>query len=503
MSYGNHRMETPVDARGVLIATTFALLLWSVGCGSQPNVEDTPDAGSLPNVVIFLVDTLRADRLEPYGYSKPTSPNLRELARESTLFEQAYSPAPWTLPSVVSLMLSQLICEHRVVYDGQVIDPAAVPLAERLRERGYRTGSFFVNPYAGALSGLDRGFDTSELVKKQNTGRTVADWLDQPSTDRSTPFFLYLHNTEPHGAHRAKDDRLSELGSSVSKREKKTLEELAQGFRRLTRVDFVRGQPLGTTDNTTEQEAAIEALNERRETFSDLYDARVLEADHRIGSVTRELKARGLWDDTLFILLADHGEEFGEHGSWLHDQSVYQELVSVPLIVKWPGGENGGRRVAEPVTLLDVVPTILEFAGGTVEGSKIRGRSLTETLGHSASTPRVTAMRKNEKKYTRSIKEARGDLNFVAVEGTWKGIFNPETDSFELYDLANDPDESKDLGDREKNVARRLLQVARDQLDQCKLLESLGQAPIGDIDPEAAAALKSLGYLSSDESSSR
>ena len=112
-------------------------------------------------------------------------------------------------------------------------------------------------------------------------------------------------------------------------------------------------------------------------------------------------------------------------------------------------------------------------------------------------------MRKNEKKYTRAIKEARGDLNFVAVEGTWKGIFNPETESFELYDLSKDPGETEDLGDQEKNVARRLLQVAREQWDQCKLLENLGQVPIGDLDPDAAAALKSLGYLSSDESSSR
>ncbi len=469
------------------------IALLVAACGNPP--EALPDPPAPYNVVLMLIDTLRADRLGLYGYQADTSPHIDRLAAETVVFERAHSAAPWTLPSVVSLMLSMPLCEHNVLYDGQKIHDTARTLADRLHGAGYSTGAFFSNPYAGEMSGLDRGFDISQLVTRPNDGRQVDEWLDRYP---DKPFFLYLHNMAPHNPSRAEPRHLQSLGYRVAQETRKEISKLLRRYRRLTRVDFVNGRTPGATDNTADQRQVMERLADLGDALSRLYDAQVRADDERVGSVVSALRRRGVWDDTLFILLSDHGEEMYEHGGWQHDQSVYEELIHVPLIVKLPDGRHGGRRIRQPVSLLDVLPTVMQVVGREELAFDCRGESLLPLLrsaGARRSGGRVTSMRHNQKKYYRPFQESRGNVNAVIVEDQWKGIYNLELSSFELYDLAADPAESEDLSAREAQRAQAMQRVVQDYYRECISRQQPPSSAGGELSREQQEALRSLGYV--------
>ncbi|MGI9432180.1 MAG: sulfatase-like hydrolase/transferase, partial [Myxococcota bacterium] len=215
------------------VCLSVSLLLAACSGGAPPH-----------DVVIFMIDTLRADHVGAYGYARETTPNIDAFAAEGVLFERAYAPAPWTLPSVVSLMTSTFPCEHGVVLDGQQISPALVPLAEHLRMRGFATASFHANSYAGAISGLDRGFDVSE-ARDYTDGERVGGWLDEVGPDR--PVFLYVHNIEPHTPYKAPSAE-AERFAPVTVLARHDVNRLLGRFQGLGRVDWSKGRAPGTTE---------------------------------------------------------------------------------------------------------------------------------------------------------------------------------------------------------------------------------------------------------------
>jgi arylsulfatase A-like enzyme len=416
------------------------------------------------------------------------------VAAEGVLFENAYAPAPWTLPSLVSLMTSSFPCEHGVVVDGLQLSPAVRPLAERLRDAGYATASYFANAYAGPTSGMTRGFESSAYVNFAD-GQRIAPLLDALGDHR---FFLFLHNVEPHDPYTAPRETVSRFGP-VSAREHDRANELLLHYRQLTRADIAAGRVPGTRDNTAEQREAMAELRRLSRALSALYDGDVALADERLGSVRRALEARGLWDDTLFILLSDHGEEFSEHGGFQHDQSVYEELVHVPLVVRFPGGRFGGRRVRQSVSLVDVVPTLADFLGRPELASGGRGRSLMPQVRGAQpadGAAAVVSLRDNRKKYFRPFKRIRGDLNVALREGTWKAIWNAEPGRLELYDLARDPREKQDRAQEEPERSRRLQAAAEGWLEECRRAGAAHPAvPSGKLREEDRNALRALGYI--------
>ena len=465
-------------APGSAALTVAVGLLAAAGCARSDRA---------PDVVLFVIDTLRADRVGAYGHSRPTTPHLDALAGESVVFERAYAPAPWTLPSVVSLLTSTFPCEHGVVLDGQRIAPSLVPLAERLKGAGYATASFYANPYAGPMTGLGRGVDHLEAVPFAE-GSVVAPWLDRT---RDRPLFLYVHNVEPHDPYEAPAEVVARFGSDASTQVRAN--RLVGRYRQLSRVDWGAGRPPGTTDNTAQQQAAAAELANLRPAVEALYDADVFEADRRLGSVIEALRARGRFDDTLLMVVADHGEEFGEHGAWQHDQSLYEELVRVPLVVRLPGGRSGGTRVATPVSLVDVVPTVAEVLSRPELARGARGRSLLGAEARSGKIPAIS-QRVNLKKYFRPLAELRGERNVAIVSGTWKGVWNQDPDTFELYDLAEDPGETRDLAGAAAERAASLRAEARAWLEQCAHGDPT-TAPAGALDPETRERLRALGYV--------
>ncbi len=497
---GKRRNRLVLPALLVLALGLFSVAGWlafNPVSSARPVPQGDPGANDPagPNVVIYLIDALRADRLGCYGYDRATSPQLDALADESVLFEQCSAPAPWTLPSVVSLLTSTFACEHRVLVDGQQLGESLEPLAVRLQRIGYATASLHANVYAGKMSGLDRGHDRCEQTRVVNA-ELVDEWL---GTHPDGPLYLYVHNIEPHDPYLIPRQSIDLFGD-VPDETRRQVASAYNDYRKLTRVDFSARRPVGLTDNTADQAAALQALDTLKPDIDVLYDASVGLADRRLGRVVERLKQRGLWDNTLFIALSDHGEELGDHGGWQHDQSVWEELTRVPLLIHFPQARHAGRRVGDAVSLVDVMPTILEVVGrpdlaGGCRGVSLvplaEGRTLPETSGY-----RVTAVRMNRKKFYRPYKQSRGDDNLVIRRGPDKGIWNVESDTFELYDLSLDPGERTDLAGKYPDETEAMLRFARSWLEECG--RGAPEPPairLEDLDEKTRENLRALGYI--------
>jgi arylsulfatase A-like enzyme len=295
-----------------------------------------------PLAVVYLVDTLRADHTGVYGYARNTTPELDAFARDAVVFDAAVVHASWTKPSVASILTSRLPGQHRAVQLRDPLDPSNVTIAERLRERGWTTGAALANSVIyGAESTFDRGFDVfaglhgeddrpSKLVGADVVVDSALAFL---RSRRGLPTFLYVHTMDPHVPYEppAPFDRMFEPFP--------TPEHPARD----PRTDYK--EPLD------------------RERMIGQYDGDIAFGDREFGRFVRELKAAGLYEDALLVFLSDHGEEFLDHGRWLHGRSLFDELIRVPLVVKLPGNRGAGTRVAGQVQGLDVVPTVLEAAG--------------------------------------------------------------------------------------------------------------------------------------------
>ncbi len=307
--------------------------------------------GAPPNVILILVDTLRRDRLTPYGYRLETSPAIASrLAAPGTVMENAYSQAPWTLPSVVALMTGR--------YPGELLGadlsaygiPAAIsPLAERLAQAGYETGGFLANPTLHVGTGFERGFHTFyappadvEWLRHHadDLNRHALPWL-AAQQDQATPFFLYLHYIDPHDPYENPDTAGNHSPFEGEYRGEVT-------------GDWVHGLYTG---KRVLADPAKDLAH-----LSALYDAEVHYVDRAIGQVLASVRPEVL-ANTLVVLTADHGEELLDHGGWKHGQSLYDEQIHVPLIWRWDGRIPAGRRLAGTVRLVDVAPTVAAAAG--------------------------------------------------------------------------------------------------------------------------------------------
>lgn len=467
----------------------------------------TPTAGAAPEVapaaippgtpiVIYLIDTLRYDRLGTNGHGRPTSPNIDALATESVVFDRAYAPAPWTLPSVASLVTSTFQCEHGVVRGDRRLAPKLTTLAEHLKSIGYVTGAYYNNDFAGPLSAVDRGYDVSVMRPEVNGFEAdAAGFIDQAA---GRPFLLYLHGMEVHEPHLVPSIYTQRI-AHVSIDDKVRLSDDWILYRSLREFDSVRGGARGSSDPAGDRAAAQAATMQRfadsRAVIDDLYDASVLWADDNVGKVIRLLKERGLWDRSVFILLADHGEEFGEHGAWWHGDTVYEAAMHVPLVVHLPGDAGAGRRVPELVSLTDVMPTLLELLGKGELCAGCRGRSLVPLLaGQSADGARtVYGQRQNELGFYKPFQQRFGDVNVLLRREQWKAIWNEGPATLELYDLAADPGETDNLAAARPELAAELRDEAVAWLEECRT----AAVPAGkaEMDDSTRERLRGLGYL--------
>lgn len=368
-----------------------------------------------PLVILYLVDTLRADHTTPYGYKRETTPELAKFAKEAVLFESAIAHASWTKPSVASLMTSRLPSRHRAVQLRDPLDSGQVTLAEMLDSRGLSTGAAIANSVIYAAdSNFHQGFDVFEGLhgdegrrsKAVDTKLVVDRALHFLDTRRGMPAFLYVHTMDPH-------------------------------------VPYTPPAPFDTMfdPKSTPDHPGVDPRTDFKEPLDRdrliaQYDGDIAYGDQQFGRFIDELKKRGMFDDALIFFVADHGEEFQDHGGWLHGRSVFDELIHVPMIVKFPGGRGAGKRVSQMVALSDVLPTVLEDLGMPVpDPPAIIGRPLQGVAFGKVPEPPVV-----------SEISHRGFVSSGIRTGEAKYIrrFSPQSD--ELYfDLRSDRHEEKDL----------------------------------------------------------
>ena len=448
-------------------------------------------------VVIYLVDSLRADRLEIYGYTeRPTSPNLVALAKESVVFEQAHAAAPWTLPSVASIITSVFPCEHQIFTGRNRLSSSFNTLPEVLRDLGYFTGGAYSNLWVGPGNGLADGYQkfTFSGGADQEHAPEVHDLLGEAG---DKPFYFYLHSMEPHDTHATLSEYISALGH-VPVDLRLQYKDMHERYVKYKEADWEAHQPLGTTDNTALQDEAKAFFADNIESLNLLYDASVLRADSNLGDVIAELKKSGAWDETLFIFVSDHGEEVGDHGGWFHDQSVYEELTRVPMLIHFPDREFAGQRIANQVSLLDIMPTVLDYLGRSKLCQQCRGKSLMSIIDPRRTDAEggktVQSLRTNVRTFYAPMKHRRGDVNISLRDGKWKGIFNLELDAMEIYDLEADPGELRNLAGEHPELVSSLKDRATTWFKSCVGNARLPDGPAA-LDEETKARLRAMGYL--------
>jgi len=440
------------------------LVAWGpVSLSSPPSGRE--NRAERPNVLFIVVDTLRRDHVTSYGYRRNTTPEIQSrLAQPGAVVEEAYSQAPWTLPSVVSFLTGRQPGELLSADMSSFGIPAEVePLAERMGRLGYQTAGFVANPTLHTGAGFDRGFrtwfappaDIKWMLKHaDDLNARAIPWL-KASQDR--PFFAYVHYIDPHDPYSNPDiDRLGGRSPFLPDYSGPVDGGWIHGIYtgQIQLPDPVRDVP------------HIRAL----------YDSEVSYVDRHIGELLAALDPEVL-ANTLIVLTADHGEELYDHGGWKHGQSLYEEQIHVPLIFRWDGRIEPGTRVKGTVQLVDVMPT-LAAAVGMKADPEWDGVSLLPALTGKGSVPRRAAFAQHL---------SSGPLRAAAVLNGRKLMLYNRSEPFqppnpvdshlhavnqarfhrlELYDLARDPEERRNLLPGDEKMAAELAPVIHRNLKE-------------------------------------
>ncbi|MBZ5640762.1 MAG: sulfatase-like hydrolase/transferase [Acidobacteriia bacterium] len=423
--------------RGIVVAAAAIAMAVPVllgGCGRAPDTR---------GILLVTLDTTRADRIGCYGYRPASTPSLDALAGVGTRFDLAIAPAPVTLPSHASMFTGSYPPVHGVRYNGMFrLGPSSRTVAEILRDAGWATGAVPAAYPVHAGSGLERGFASYQDLFSEPGAKDLP-----PSTERSAEdvtrlgiewlhargkgrFFLWLHYYSPHFPYEPPFPFSSQF----------------------------RDRP---------------------------YDGEIAYADREIGKVFSALREMGLWDATLIVVAGDHGEGLYEHGEKQHADLVYQSTLHVPLIVKAPG-QGTVRVVREPISLVDVAPTILDFAAASVPQG-VNGISLRPAL-RGGSLP------------ARSIyfESVVGSLlyGWSPLEGLLRGRWKyTRATSPELFDIAEDPGEANNRFLLDRQVADDLGAVLAADVAEWAKTSARPETTAAPLDRDALERLASLGYV--------
>jgi arylsulfatase len=433
-----------------------------------------PDPGPRPNVLLISIDTIRHDFVGSYGAPTGPTPALDRLAGRGVLFENAIATSSWTLPSHMSLLTGQYPASHGVNVDGRALIEEKATLAEFLSDRGYRTGGFVAGPYLHRAYGFDQGFDdyvhcvrwgeelndrgliknvigtnlrSHQGVTSPATHERVIEWLAQ--VPRSQPWFLFVHYWDPHYDFTPPPpyDRYLDPGYSG----------------RLTGNGFLQNPRVASDMSSGERKRLL-----------DLYRGEIRFTDYWIDRLLRRIEERGDLDETLVVVVGDHGEEFFEHGNKGHRRNLYEETLRVPMILHLPGTFEGGRVVSEPVSLIDVFPTVASRVT-TERSPEVMGVDLGS--GSFSQRPGVVA-------------ELFG--RHVALRGSrWKLILDHQSEEIELYSLAKDPGESTEMSVAAPEQYERLAAILAAG-DYARFAPSL--VAEAELDTATVEALRALGY---------
>ncbi len=425
------------------------------------------DRAAGPNILLVLVDCLRADRLGCYGYPKVTSPHIDKLSKQGVVFKNAFSNAPWTRPAVASLFTSLYPNQHGAINSSDALADEVLTLAEILKDRGYDTYFFNGgNPVVGDKFNFCQGFTVFESL---NRATVLTDqFLAEISAAKRNRFFAYLHYMDLHlPYHPNKYNGLFTEGVKNP--------FLMPGYinRRVIRC-AAAGDSLSDDD---------------KRYLSALYEGQLRFVDESINKIIAYLKQRKMLDNTVVIITSDHGEEFWDHNNFEHGHSLYNELLHVPLIIL--GRAFKQAEIKTPVSLIDLFPTILEMAHIPVRRFKISGKSLWRLKGvHRRPIFAMGTLYDTEK--------------YCLIKGGMKLIFNSREkkkpligrqsqDEFEFYNLDTDAVEQRNL---ESTLPKELFELKKELKRFINLSLPLKSKKISpEKEKEIREKLKSLGYL--------
>jgi arylsulfatase A-like enzyme len=452
--------------RSIGIITTLLLVIPVLADTDPPSLASTEtDKGSIPsvrNLILFSIDTLRADRLGCYGYGRETSPAIDALARRGVLFEMAIAEASWTLPSHMTVLTGLYPTTHGAVDYSKRLPEGIQTLAEVLRERGFRTAAIVEGGYLNKRFGYSRGFDSWDRTNDSihpvlQSARRFIEGL--PEKGR---FFLFLHT---YGVHCPYDP--PERYKALFVRDPKEARVLPAGL-------------CGVRDFSTRELTSGQVGH-----LSDKYDGSVRAIDDEMGGFIAFLDGRKVLEDTALVILSDHGEEFMEHGSIGHEGRLHIEVLRVPLLVTAPG--LTARKVQAGVGLVDVMPTVLDLL--KVERPATQGRSLMPLMtgGEKELDARPLFSEHGEGPKIMSVVDGRYHL--LAHSGD---VEHSGAGGSELYDLVEDPAESKNLSDTHQAEVRRLLKLLDSHFSRIRRARAeYAREPTA----EELEKLRSLGYV--------
>ncbi len=414
-----------------------------------------------PNVVLITIDTLRPDHVGCYGYKQIKTPNIDALAADGTRFDRAFAVVPVTLPSHTSILTGTYpMFSGMHDFSGNKLSPLQPTLASVLKQAGYQTGAVIAAAVLDSRFGLNQGFDfyydhfdfnrldEANLDEMERPGNLVADvalnWLekDERAKNPQRKFFLWMHLYDPHAPYHPPEPYAREYAA----------------------------QP---------------------------YDGEIAFADEQVGRLVRFLKEKGIYQNTIIVLCGDHGEGLGEHGEKTHGFFIYNATMHVPLIIRLPDELPGqspektvARTLADPVSLVDLMPTVLAALGLQVP-SQVQGRNLLPEIRSNPTAPDAQANRD---------RTLYGETFLPRIHFDWSELRGSENAKYhfidaprpELYDLAKDPGELHNLFTEKNAVAEemraKLAALIRDYSAGKELAEKTG------LDPALMERLKSLGY---------
>lgn len=424
-----------------------------------------------PDIVLIVVDTLRADHLGCYGCDRNTTRNIDKFAREAILFRNAISPAPWTLPSVATILTSQYPCVLGVRDKLMKIDNRFPLLPELLKQHDYQTHGIISHVALSAHLGFGRGYDIydedcslgHEGVSSPEITRKAISFLRKK---HEKPFFLFVHYFDPHYnyiLHRRYNYYPSYIGRVKSGQPIYELWHMRFG---LSRDDI--------------------------NYLVSLYDSEIAFTDEHIGKLLDELKKQGLYDNSIIIITADHGEEFMERGWIGHTITVHQELILVPLIMKFPG--RRARVIDSPVGLIDITPTIYNYLRLTAPDD-LDGKALDLNPKPGAESRPIFSETFNPQIYQPGVVKPIAFRS--AISDDWKLILDQENGSKQLYDLSHDPYERNNLSGQCGEQEKALETILKEWIEHVSRKEVFGAERDADhlLTPEQRRKLKSLGYL--------
>ncbi len=478
------RVERWLGALAILVVAA-PIAAWPLRGSSREPPAAAGRSHAVHKVLFLSIDTLRADAVSALNPDAPPTPSLDSLAADSVVFTRAYSPAPWTLPSFVSMMTGVAPPVHGARTPAHRIPDGLATLAERMRDAGYVTAAIGHNPWLRPEHGMSRGFDTYDICPRDEYGgslgsrllarllpgrlkptlatpeitRFATEWLRGHARE---DFFLWLHYFKPHGPY--------EPPEPYRPREKPPE---GMGYR-------FGGAPairMGSLVIPPSERGWVRAL----------YEGEVRFVDHNVGEIAAELKRLGIYDETLIVVASDHGEEFWEHGSFEHGHTLYEELIRVPFFIKLPGQSLRVRETGR-VSTGSIYATVLDLCGIQDDPGWLSYPPLTPLLRNGSFDGEPIL----------SSSPLYYEDREAWIRGSTKCIRSCVTDRLQIFDLEQDPAEQRDLSLTSPERTREALKVLAGLHAADEALREhygiRGAFPAA-IDPEALQELRSLGYI--------